>query len=161
MTYLASRSCQSSHENYSACAGRYARAFVGLGEGWLADTDADATADDIAEHFAEVSDTEPFTVPANIYEELFDVVELPWASTYQEAMPRRVSRRFPPKPRPARKLSRRGWGAGCHAGVRPRWCRRRDRITWNSAGRPRMMNVGLVLMIDYFLAGTWGTIGRF
>ncbi len=74
VTYLASRSCQSSHENYSACAGRYARVFVGLGEGWLADTDADATADDIAEHFAEVSDTEPFTVPANIYEELFGVV---------------------------------------------------------------------------------------
>ena len=74
VTYLASRACQSSHENYSACAGRYARVFVGLGEGWLADIDTDATADDIAEHFAEISGTEPFTIPANIYEELFGVV---------------------------------------------------------------------------------------
>jgi hypothetical protein len=74
VTYLASRACQSSHENYSACAGRYARVFVGLGEGWLADIDTDATAEDIAEHFAEISSTEPFTIPANIYEELFGVV---------------------------------------------------------------------------------------
>jgi hypothetical protein len=29
--------------------------FVGLGDGWLADTDAEPTADDIAEHFPEVS----------------------------------------------------------------------------------------------------------
>jgi hypothetical protein len=74
VTYLASRACESSHENYSACAGRYARVFVGLGDGWLADTDATPTADDIADHFPQVSSTEPFTIPANIYEELFAVV---------------------------------------------------------------------------------------
>jgi hypothetical protein len=74
VTYLASRACESSHENYSACAGRYARVFVGLGDGWLADTDTAATADDIAEHFPEVSGTQPFTIPGNIYEELFSVV---------------------------------------------------------------------------------------
>ena len=74
VTYLASRACESSHENYSACAGRYARVFVGLGDGWLADTDAVTTADDIAAHFPQVSGTEPFTIPANIYDELFSVV---------------------------------------------------------------------------------------
>jgi NAD(P)-dependent dehydrogenase (short-subunit alcohol dehydrogenase family) len=74
VTYLASRSCECTHQNYSALAGRYARAFIGLGDGWLADTEVTATADDIAEHFSEVSGTEPFTVPANIYEELFGVV---------------------------------------------------------------------------------------
>ena len=74
VTYLASRDCEATHQNYSALAGRYARAFVGLGDGWLADTDVTATADDIAEHFSEVSGTEPFTVPDNIYEELFGVV---------------------------------------------------------------------------------------
>jgi hypothetical protein len=72
VTYLASRACASSHQNYSACAGRYARVFVGLGDGWL--PNRDATADDIAAHFSEVSKTEPYTVPANIYEELFSVV---------------------------------------------------------------------------------------
>jgi NAD(P)-dependent dehydrogenase (short-subunit alcohol dehydrogenase family) len=74
VTYLASSACRSSHENYSACAGRYARVFVGLGEGWLADAETEPTADDIAENFPRVSGTEPFTVPANIYEELFGVV---------------------------------------------------------------------------------------
>ncbi len=74
VTYLASRACESTHQNYSALAGRYARAFIGLGDGWLADTEVNATADDIAEHFSEISGTEPFTVPGNIYEELFGVV---------------------------------------------------------------------------------------
>lgn len=74
VTYLASRACESSHENYSACAGRYARVFVGLGDGWLPDTDAVATADEIAAHFPEVSRTDSFSIPENIYEELFSVV---------------------------------------------------------------------------------------
>jgi hypothetical protein len=74
VTYLASRACESSHENYSACAGRYARVFVGLGDGWLPDTEFAATADDIAANFTQVTGTEPFTIPGNIYEELFSVV---------------------------------------------------------------------------------------
>ena len=74
VTYLASRACESTHENYSACAGRYARVFVGLSDGWLPDTEATATADDIATNFTRIEATESFTIPANIYEELFSVV---------------------------------------------------------------------------------------
>ena len=36
VVYLASRACTITHQNYSACAGRFARVFVGLGEGWVA-----------------------------------------------------------------------------------------------------------------------------
>ena len=36
VVFLASRACDFTHRNYSACAGRYARVFVGLGDGWLA-----------------------------------------------------------------------------------------------------------------------------
>lgn len=36
VTYLSSKACDVSHHNYSACAGRFARVFVGLAEGWLA-----------------------------------------------------------------------------------------------------------------------------
>jgi NAD(P)-dependent dehydrogenase (short-subunit alcohol dehydrogenase family) len=75
VTYLASRACASSHGNYSACAGRYARVFVGLCDGWLADSDRSATAEDVAAHFDAVSDTASFTIPGNIYEELFGVVD--------------------------------------------------------------------------------------
>jgi NAD(P)-dependent dehydrogenase (short-subunit alcohol dehydrogenase family) len=75
VVFLASRACELSHQNYSACAGRFSRVFVGLGEGWLAEPDSNPTADDVAAHLAEVSATEPFTVPGSIFEEVFAVCE--------------------------------------------------------------------------------------
>lgn len=75
VTYLASRACESTHQNYSALAGRYGRVFIGLGDGWMAEKDVTATADDIAEHFAQVSETESYSIPGSIYEELFGVTD--------------------------------------------------------------------------------------
>jgi NAD(P)-dependent dehydrogenase (short-subunit alcohol dehydrogenase family) len=75
VVFLASRACEFSHHNYSACAGRFSRVFVGLGEGWLAKPGSNPTADDIAAHLAEVSATEPFTVPSSIFDEVFGVCE--------------------------------------------------------------------------------------
>ena len=79
VVYLASRACEFSHRNYSAFGGRFARVFIGLGEGWLpepgSDPTADPTVEDVAAHLAEVSATEPFTVPESIYEEVFAVSE--------------------------------------------------------------------------------------
>ena len=63
VVFLASRACEFSHQNYSACGGRFARVFVGLGEGWLAEQDSSPTADDIAAHLDEVTATESFTIP--------------------------------------------------------------------------------------------------
>lgn len=74
-TGLARRACEFTHRNYSACAGRFARVFVGLGEGWLAEPGSNPTADDIAAQLAEVSATEPFTVPGSIFEEVFAVCD--------------------------------------------------------------------------------------
>ena len=53
VVFLASRACEFSHHNYSACAGRFARVFVGLGEGWLAEPGSSPTAEDIAAHLAD------------------------------------------------------------------------------------------------------------
>jgi NAD(P)-dependent dehydrogenase (short-subunit alcohol dehydrogenase family) len=75
VVFLASRACELSHQNYSACAGRFSRVFVGLGEGWLAEPGSNPTVDDVAAHLAEVSATEPFTVPGSIFEEVFAVCE--------------------------------------------------------------------------------------
>jgi NAD(P)-dependent dehydrogenase (short-subunit alcohol dehydrogenase family) len=75
VVFLASRACELSHHNYSACAGRFARVFVGLGDGWLAEPDSDPTADEIASHLTEISATEPFSVPTSIFEEVFGVCE--------------------------------------------------------------------------------------
>jgi NAD(P)-dependent dehydrogenase (short-subunit alcohol dehydrogenase family) len=75
VAFLASRACEFTHQNYSACAGRFARVFVGLGEGWLAEPGSNPTADDVAAHLSEVSATEPFSVPGSIFEEVFVVCE--------------------------------------------------------------------------------------
>ena len=73
VVYLASRACDVTHHNYSACAGRFARVFVGLADGWAAPLGSAPTADDIATHFTEVSATEPFIIPTSIFDEVASV----------------------------------------------------------------------------------------
>ncbi|ORV60663.1 short-chain dehydrogenase [Mycobacterium europaeum] len=73
VTFLASSACTFTHRNYSAAAGRYARVFVGLGEGWLADARSQPTAEDIQAHLEEISSTEKFLVPASIVDEVLEV----------------------------------------------------------------------------------------
>jgi hypothetical protein len=75
VVYLASRACEFSHRNYSAIGGRYARVFIGLAQGWLAERSTEPTADDVAAHIAEISATEVFTIPETNYEEVFEVTE--------------------------------------------------------------------------------------
>ena len=58
VTFLASGDGDLTHQNFSACGGRFARVFVGLGEGWLADAESEPTADDVAAHLSEVTATE-------------------------------------------------------------------------------------------------------
>ena len=74
VVFLASKACGVTHHNYSACAGRFARAFVGLSHGWVAERGT-PSADDIAAHIDEISATKSFTVPTSIYDEVFRVCE--------------------------------------------------------------------------------------
>jgi len=73
VSYLASRSCTLTHHSFSACAGRFARVFVGLGEGWLAEPGSAPTADDIAARVVDVAADEPYTIPASIFDEVTQV----------------------------------------------------------------------------------------
>jgi NAD(P)-dependent dehydrogenase (short-subunit alcohol dehydrogenase family) len=73
VVFLASRSCELSHRCYSACAGRYARVFVGLAEGWLAEPGSAPTAEVIEARLEETSLTEPYTVPTSIFDEVAGV----------------------------------------------------------------------------------------
>ena len=73
VVFLASRVCALSHHNFSACAGRFARVFVGLGDGWVADREHNPTAEDMAEHLGSIAATEPYTVPDSIFDEVFKV----------------------------------------------------------------------------------------
>jgi NAD(P)-dependent dehydrogenase (short-subunit alcohol dehydrogenase family) len=72
VSFLASRACTFTHRCYSACAGRFARVFVALGEGWVATTDSAPTADDLMAHIDQASVTERFTVPDSIFDEVAD-----------------------------------------------------------------------------------------
>jgi NAD(P)-dependent dehydrogenase (short-subunit alcohol dehydrogenase family) len=87
VVYLASRSCGITHHNVSACAGRFARVFVGLADGWGAGAGSDPTADDIAEHLAQITASEPYTVPGSIFDEVFRVCEQIGLSDYAAGFP--------------------------------------------------------------------------
>jgi NAD(P)-dependent dehydrogenase (short-subunit alcohol dehydrogenase family) len=69
VVYLASRGCEVTHHNISACAGRFARVFVGLGDGWVADH-GNPTAEDIARRLSDVTTAEPYTIPTSISDEI-------------------------------------------------------------------------------------------
>jgi len=75
VTYLASRTCQLSHHNYSAAAGRFARVFVGLSHGWQAEPESEPTAEDIAARISEISTAEPYTIPGSILDEITAISE--------------------------------------------------------------------------------------
>jgi NAD(P)-dependent dehydrogenase (short-subunit alcohol dehydrogenase family) len=75
VVFLASRACALTHHNFSAGARRFARVFVGLAEGWLAAPGSTPTADDIAAHLHDVSATEPFSVPASIFDEILGICD--------------------------------------------------------------------------------------
>jgi NAD(P)-dependent dehydrogenase (short-subunit alcohol dehydrogenase family) len=70
VTYLASTRCDFTHQSFSACAGRFARVFAGLAEGWWADAGNEPTAEHVAEHIAAIAATEPYTVPTSIFDEV-------------------------------------------------------------------------------------------
>jgi NAD(P)-dependent dehydrogenase (short-subunit alcohol dehydrogenase family) len=72
VVFLASEACTFTHQNFSACAGRFARVFIGLAEGWVA-SGGNPTAEDIDAHMAEIAATGRFTVPSSIFDEVAQV----------------------------------------------------------------------------------------
>lgn len=68
--YLASEQCTVTQSMFSAGMGRYARAFIGVGEGWRAGVGAQPTADDLAEHWSEVYSEDGYLVPTSAHDEL-------------------------------------------------------------------------------------------
>jgi NAD(P)-dependent dehydrogenase (short-subunit alcohol dehydrogenase family) len=73
VVYLASKACQTTHDNYSAAAGRYARVFTAIGPGWDSGAGASPTADDVAANFGQVSALEPYYVPPSVVEESVEI----------------------------------------------------------------------------------------
>ncbi len=74
VAYLASRDCDLTHHLFSAVGGRFARVFVGLGEGWLAEPGHEPTAEDVAAHIGDIAGTESFSVPHSVADELMELL---------------------------------------------------------------------------------------
>jgi NAD(P)-dependent dehydrogenase (short-subunit alcohol dehydrogenase family) len=70
VVYLSSEGCEVNHEIFSVGGGRYARIFVGLAPGWVADRGATVSAEDIAHHLGEIRDPQGYVIPENITDEL-------------------------------------------------------------------------------------------
>jgi NAD(P)-dependent dehydrogenase (short-subunit alcohol dehydrogenase family) len=60
IAYLASDRCAETQGLFSAAAGRYARVFVGLTDGWMAEPGKHPDVEDIAQHFEQISDTSTY-----------------------------------------------------------------------------------------------------
>jgi len=68
--YLASEQCESTHGIFSSNGGRYAQVLIHATEGWIspAGTEA-ASVEDIAAHFAEITDAATLHRPLTVYDE--------------------------------------------------------------------------------------------
>lgn len=73
--YLASPACQLTGELFSICAGRFARVFVGVTDGWLSRPEDDVSAETIGAHIEEIRDLSAFSVPKWIFDEMRGVFE--------------------------------------------------------------------------------------
>jgi NAD(P)-dependent dehydrogenase (short-subunit alcohol dehydrogenase family) len=66
VTYLASDRCDVSGHLYSAVAGRYARVFIGVTDGWLTDPDTPADAAEVHAHRDLLDDEGSYSVPDSL-----------------------------------------------------------------------------------------------
>jgi NAD(P)-dependent dehydrogenase (short-subunit alcohol dehydrogenase family) len=70
VTYLASESCEVTHEIFSAAGGRYARVFVGLTPGWFGGADHTPTAEDVLDNLPQIEKQDGYIVPGSIADEI-------------------------------------------------------------------------------------------
>jgi len=75
VTYLASETCEPSHEIYSVGGGRFARVFIGLTPGYFAGTGAEISAEEVQANLDQIRSPEGYTIPAHIGEEVKDLME--------------------------------------------------------------------------------------
>jgi len=68
--YLVSRECDLTGEAFSVYAGRYARVFVGVADGWLTKPEETVTAEAVRDHLAQIRDLSSYSVPKWLFEEV-------------------------------------------------------------------------------------------
>jgi NAD(P)-dependent dehydrogenase (short-subunit alcohol dehydrogenase family) len=68
--FLVSEANDLTHELFSVGGGRYARVFIGLAPGWIAERGTVPTIEDIRDHLGEIRDEDGYIVPASIADEM-------------------------------------------------------------------------------------------
>jgi NAD(P)-dependent dehydrogenase (short-subunit alcohol dehydrogenase family) len=74
VVYLASADCTVTKHIFSAAAGRYARVFIGMNNGWLASDGASADADAVLDHLDDIIDLSTVSVPQSLDDERSDLI---------------------------------------------------------------------------------------
>jgi NAD(P)-dependent dehydrogenase (short-subunit alcohol dehydrogenase family) len=75
VTYLCSEQCELTHEVFDVGAGRYARIFIGMAKGWVAPKGGAVAPEDIAANLDKIMDTDGYTIPTSIGDEMKAVME--------------------------------------------------------------------------------------
>jgi NAD(P)-dependent dehydrogenase (short-subunit alcohol dehydrogenase family) len=75
LVYLCSEQCDVSHRIYSVIGGRYARVFVGVTGGWMAETNTPPSVEEMAEHLSAIDAMDAWTIPLSAEDELTEVAE--------------------------------------------------------------------------------------
>ncbi len=75
VTFLASEACDFTHEVFSVGGGRFARVFTGLAPGWFAGRAAKPSAEEVRDHLDQIMNTDGFTIPSGIGDEMKLVLE--------------------------------------------------------------------------------------
>jgi NAD(P)-dependent dehydrogenase (short-subunit alcohol dehydrogenase family) len=75
LVYLCSEECDVSHGIYSVIGGRYARVFVGVSEGWMAESASPPSAEELVGHLPAIDALDRWTLPLSAGDELTEVAE--------------------------------------------------------------------------------------
>jgi hypothetical protein len=76
VAYLCSEQCTLTHEIFSLGAGRIARVFIGVGNGWIAGKGNVPTPEDVVAHLDEIRSTEPHMIPGAATDEMMALASL-------------------------------------------------------------------------------------
>ncbi len=70
VAYLASARCDRTHRYYSAIKGRYAEAFIGVTDGWVAPPGGPPTVETLIAHLGDVEDRGSYSIPSDTFDEV-------------------------------------------------------------------------------------------
>jgi NAD(P)-dependent dehydrogenase (short-subunit alcohol dehydrogenase family) len=75
VAYLSSEQCDLTHEIFSVGAGRYARVFVGLCQGWTNKDEGGVSVEQVRDNIEQIRDPEGYMIPGSAAEEMMEAMK--------------------------------------------------------------------------------------